>query len=302
MSAATGTCVHCERTIVSYQMMVFTDEELGVTDDCPHCGKPWRVSGRFKIVSTGWNCAKWMEQTLRSVEQQSVDNWDIWIMYDPSDDDGADRIRNWCDARDERWNYTLLDTRQMAVRNQWEAVQHLAPEDDDVVLWLDLDGDMFAHRDVLAHLTAYYEQGDKPMVTYGSYRAVPDMGTSPAAVPFPKDVVENGAYREQMRTGICCFNHLRTMKGRIVNAIPIEQFHFFTGPQAGEWYTTAGDYVFMACALELAGGRYKVIPEVLLLYNHDNPYADYLTNSVASFATTNDYLYRAPLSALAVED
>lgn len=253
---------------------------------------------RFKIVSTGWQCADWIEQTLASVEAQSVDNWDIWIIYDPSDDDGAERIVQWCADRDERWNYTINEARQMAVRNQYESVQYLNPQDDDVVIWLDLDGDMFAHRDVLKHLGEYYAEDDGPLVTYGSYKAIPDPGTSPPAVPFPPDVVRKGAYREQMRTGICCFNHLRTMKGKIVNAIPLEQFKFASGPRAGEWYTTAGDYVFMACALELAGGRYKVIDEVLLHYNHANPLADYLTNSVASFATTGDYLVRPPLQPL----
>lgn len=258
---------------------------------------------RFKIVSTGWNCAQFIERTLRSVESQSVDNWDIWIIYDPSDDDGADVIRRWCDGRrhsfeDSRWNYTINNVRQFAVRNQYEAVQNLQPEDDDVVVWLDLDGDQLAHEDVLKRLGEYYAEPDGPLVTYGSYRAVPDNGTSPPAVPFPHNVVQNNAYRDQMRLGTCCFNHLRTMKGRVVNAIPRDQFFFSGGPNAGEWYTTAGDYIFMACALELAGGRYKMIPDVLLLYNHANPYADYLMNSVASFATTNDFLNRPPLTPL----
>lgn len=257
---------------------------------------------RFKIVSTGWNCGPWLEQTLRSVLEQSVDNWDIWVIYDPSDDDGAQRIRTWCDERsvydgDDRWHYTINETRQFAVRNQYDAVHNLQPEADDIVLWLDLDGDMLAHPQALEHLAEYYIQG-APLLTYGNYRAVPDAGTSPAAVPFPNDIVATNNYRHQMRTGICCFNHLRTMKGRIANAIPMEQFQFSSGPQAGEWYTTAGDYVFMACALELAGGRYKVIEEVLLLYNHDNPYADYLMNSIASFATTTDFLNRPALAPL----
>lgn len=251
----------------------------------------------FKIVSTGWNCGPWLEQTLRSVEQQSVDNWDIWIVYDPSDD-GANRIRDWCDQRDERWHYTINDTRQFAPRNQWEAVQRLAPEDDDIVIWLDLDGDRLAHKYVLRVLGDYYNSRAAPLVTYGSYRAVPDQGTSPKAEPFPADIVANNAYRHQMLTGVCCFNHLRTMKGRVVKAIPEDQFKFAGGEQAGQWYTTAGDYVFMAAALELAGGRYTVIPDVLLLYNHDNPYADYLMNSIASFATTNDYLRRPALAPL----
>lgn len=252
---------------------------------------------RFKIISVGWTCAEWLEQTLRSVERQSVDNWDIWITYDPSDDDGADRIRAWCDQRDERWNYQINTVQQFAVRNQYEAIRALDPQDDDIVVFLDLDGDMLAHEDVLLHLGEYYEDGT--LVTYGSYRPVPDMGTSPPAVPFPEHVVSSGRYREQMLTGICCFNHLRTMKGSVVNAIPENQFKFASG-KAGQWYTIGTDYIFMAPALELAAGRYKHIPEVLLLYNHDNPHADYLTHSVDSFKCVQDCLRRPALKGLPV--
>lgn len=43
---------------------------------------------RFKIVTVGWKCADWWEQTLASVEAQSVDNWDVWVTYDGGDDAG----------------------------------------------------------------------------------------------------------------------------------------------------------------------------------------------------------------------
>lgn len=258
----------------------------------------------FKIVSVGWECGEWLEQTLASVEQQSHDQWQIWITYDPSEDDGAQRIRDWCDVRqgsgDDRWHYTINhgQDRRFAVRNQWEAIQNLAPEDDDVVVWLDLDGDMLAHSQVLTHLSAYYAELDAPQLTYGSYKAVPDMGTSPIAEPFPPGVVEARAYRNQMQTGICCFNHLRTMKGRVVKAIPADQFRFREGPTAGEWYTIGTDYIFMTPAFELVDGRFKFISETLLLYNHDNPRADYLVSSIDSFACVQDCLHRPPLARL----
>lgn len=248
----------------------------------------------FRIVSTGWECADWLGQTLASVEAQSTDDWTIQVVYDPSADDGAARIREWCDARDARWRYSLPAERRFAVRNQYDAVQLLAPADDDIVVFLDLDGDRLAHRDVLAHLGEYYRSSNA-LVTYGSYQPVPDPGTCAPAIPFPEGVVRTGAYRRQMMTGVCCFNHLRTMRGSIAKAIPVEQFRFVEGPHAGEWYTTAGDYVFMACALELAQGRYRCIDETLLLYNHANVHADYLTNSLASVAAMNDFLRRPPL-------
>lgn len=35
---------------------------------------------RFKIVSVGWNCAVYLEQTLRSVEEQEWQDWDSMIV------------------------------------------------------------------------------------------------------------------------------------------------------------------------------------------------------------------------------
>lgn len=245
----------------------------------------------FKIVSVGWNCATWWEQTLRSIEEQSVQDWEVWVTYDGGDDAGP-KIQEWCDARDARWNCTLTNSQQFAVRNQVEAIQNLKPGTDDIIVFLDLDGDRFAHPHVLARLAEAYADGT--LVTYGSFRPVPMVTTTTPATPFPLQVVTNNTYRKHtLRVG-CCFNHLRTMSGRVFNSIPLDQFHW----RDGRWYEGGTDYIFMLAALERAGGLYKYIPEVLLLYNHANPFADYLMRSVQSDAATRDFLSRPALEPL----
>lgn len=250
---------------------------------------------RFKIVSTGWTCADWLEQTLKSVEEQSVDNWDIAVVYDPSDDDGAERIRKWCDQRDQRWQYKLNAEQKFAVRNQYEAIERLAPADDDVVVFLDLDGDRFAHKDVLAHLADYYADGT--LLTYGSFEPVPPVASCGRAKEFPPEVIASNSYRTYLRTGDCCFNHLRTISGAVVNAIPTSQFKW----PSGEFYDAGTDYIFMTAGLELAGGRHKFIPEVLVLYNHANPHADYLEHPAETSACVQDFLSKPPLKSLSLE-
>jgi len=186
----------------------------------------------------------------------------------------------------------LTTRQQFAVQNQVEAIAALAPEDDDIVVFLDLDGDMFAHPDVLAHLGTYYADGT--LVTYGSYRPVPYAATCSPAIPFPPEVVKANAYRKHMLTSGCCFNHLRTMKGRVVKAIPLDRFHW----PDGRWYQAGTDYIFMTAALELAGGRYKCVEEILLHYNHANPNADNLSHPAVADACTQNTLRRPPLEAL----
>jgi glycosyltransferase involved in cell wall biosynthesis len=232
----------------------------------------------FKIVCAGWECATWLEQTLRSIEQQAVANWDVWITYDPSEDDGAQRIKEWCAERDDRWHCTINTERKFAIRNQYEAIVNLAPADDDIVVFLDLDGDMLAHPHVLERLAQAYAEG--ALVTYGQYKPIPNPGTCTFARPYPRHVVAQNSYRaHHLNGGDTFFNHLRSMAGRIVKAIPEEMFKWPTSGfadlpsgrfawEAGDWYQGSTDYVFMLNALELAGGRYHCFTEVLLLYNH----------------------------------
>lgn len=250
---------------------------------------------RFKIVSVGWRCAPWWERTLRSIEAQSVPDYDVCIVYDGGDDAGWD-LQRWCEERDDRWQVTNWATQHFAVHNQVYAIEQLAPEDDDVIVFLDLDGDQLAHPDVLAHLAKEYEDGT--LVTYGSYKPVPWVATCSPAVPFPAPVVAANSYRKHILTHGCCFNHLRTMKGVVAKAIPLDRFKWQHGPLAGQWYEGGTDYIFMTAALELAGGRYKCLEETLLLYNHANPYADNMTHPVEASACTQDTLRRPPLAPL----
>lgn len=248
----------------------------------------------FQIISVGWRCGPWWRQTLQSVEDQSIDDWAVHVVYDGGDDAGPE-IEQWCAEHGDRWSCTLNREQYFAVRNQAIALEALAPAPDDVVVFLDLDGDRLAHPDVLAHLTAYY--ADATLVTYGNYEPVPAEPHCPPATEFPTDVVTAGAYRAHMlgSGGECHFNHLRTMKGRVATAIPDDQFHW----PDGRWYESGCDYVFMVCALELAGGRHKCLSEILLTYNHANPQADYLVRATETAACVVDFLHRPPLAPLA---
>ena len=253
----------------------------------------------FHIISTGWQCADWIEQTLKSIEKQSVEDWRAWIVYDPSEDDGALRLTDFLLARplDGRWHVQINTDRRFAVRNQYEAIRRADPVDDDIIVFLDLDGDRFAHADVLLELKAAYATG--MLLTYGSYKPVPPAAGCAPAVPFPRDVVRTNGYRRHILSGKgCCFNHLRTMSGRIANAIPDDHFRWAKGPKRGQWYEAGTDYIFMVAGLELAGGRYKCIDEVLCLYNNANPNADYLHHPAEANACTQDYLRRPPLAPL----
>lgn len=251
----------------------------------------------FKIISTGWQCRPFIERTLKSIEEQTVEDYEVRIVVDPSKTNETEEFaREWCDARDGRWTCEFPETQRFSTPNQLSALEYLDPDDDDIVVWLDLDGDQFAHAEVLAHLLGYYS--DDTLLTYGSFKCVPKVATNSPAKAFPPEVIKSNGFRQHVRDVYCCFNHLRTMKGRIVSSIPANQFRWRSGPQKGQIYQGGADYIFTVAGLELAGPRHKFIEEVLMFYNHANPFADYKVRSHLSSPVVADFLRRPPLSPL----
>jgi hypothetical protein len=250
---------------------------------------------RFKIVSVGWECADFLTRTLRSIDTQTVVNYDVMIIDDASADPlQAQLIESWCGERDERWQYRINPSHRGTCFNQWSAIWWLDPRPDDVVVWLDLDGDQFAHRSVLDNLMTAYSDG-RTLLTYGSYRPVPDHGTCPPVLPFPDEVVRANSYRAFIASGGCNFNHLRTMSGRVARAITPEMLSW---RDTEEWYEHGADYGYMINGLELAGGRHKMLDEVLCLYNNANPKADWLSHPVETNHCVADLLRHKPCEPL----
>lgn len=251
----------------------------------------------FKIISVGGDCRPFISATLASILEQTHDDYDVRIVDDaPFDPEEPEVVTGWCKWREEegdtRWHYKITEKKQWQVQNQVEAIRESDPDDDDVIVWLDLDGDRFAHKNVLKNLVDYYSDGT--LVTYGSYIPIPDEGTSSPATPIPKQVVRQNSLRKYILNGKCPFNHLRTMKAKVFKAIPEE--YFFWEPN--RWYEASADYIIMTAALELAGARYKYIPETLCFYNHDNPLADFRSRGSVSSACAQHFLRRPPLKPL----
>lgn len=245
----------------------------------------------FRVISVGWDCADWVEATLASIEMQNRQDYTVHVVDDATaDPHQIERIASWCDARDERWMYTLNTERKYALRNQVEGIRAMNPDSDDVIVWLDLDGDQLAHPGVFDTLTRYYEGAID--LTYGQYRPIPNMGTSTFATPYPPEVVANGNYRKFTLTHGCRFNHLRTMRAKIFQQIPEREYK----DDSGVWLTAGADYVMMMCGLELAHGRYACVDEVLMLYNHAQPHPDNTYHPEVADAANQLILRRPRLS------
>lgn len=253
----------------------------------------------FKIISTGWNIhPDFIETTLRSIGKQSRDDYHISIAYEATghDDPAVRQIYNCIDRYLVKSGHVIIrypeDGYLFDVRNRYEATMAAEPEDDDIIVTLDLDGDSFTHPDVLGRLHDVYSD-PSILLTYGSYRPIPFDAGCEQASEYPPEVVAERSYR---RFGRVYFNHLRTMKGKVFNAIPVDQFQYSAQSERfGQWYTKGNDVEFTLSGLELVGPRFAVLPDILMDYNSVNPNSAWRIASGEINDCVLDFMARPPL-------
>lgn len=226
---------------------------------------------RFKIVIAAYDCMKWLPSCFVSVLSQTDTEYDVCVVDDASpDEDQPAFVKAWCEKRG--WDYILHSKNEGALKSQLDAIDLLAPEDEDVIVFVDGD-DAFASHEALATLRSCYAD-ETVWMTYGSYEPFPASSTCPMPSSYPVECVKSNDYRNGYKWGIL-FNHLRTLKYHLFDSIDRSEFV----DRAGNVFKCAGDTAVMLPALELAGGRYQFVKSVLYRYTSDSPLADWRTKA-----------------------
>jgi cellulose synthase/poly-beta-1,6-N-acetylglucosamine synthase-like glycosyltransferase len=226
------------------------------------------MSQHFKIVCTGWKNWPWVKNTVESILIQDYWNYDVCLVDDMSEDaDLTKFIPEIC--KQMGWKYILNTEHMRAVYNQVAAIRLMDPDPEDVIVWLDPDGDKFAHSGVLSELVEAYSDGSR--LVYSKYICEPDSPTSSQSRPHPDWVVERNAYREFTREHGIYYNHLRSMKAALFLEMEDADFQ----DDEGVWFPCGTDSVFMFPAMELARGKVKFLDKIQLIYRPDYELSDW---------------------------
>jgi glycosyltransferase involved in cell wall biosynthesis len=232
---------------------------------------------RFFIFSAGFNCAGAAEHCLRSVQSQTWKNYVHVVVDDASTDGTWELVQG---IKDER-----VVARRNAANRKWlaNAMDHLTPEDEDVVALVDLD-DWLTGPDVLRSVAEIYQR-ERCWLTYGDYCKASSLPKSKwlrrlrealalphksarHCRPLDQDVLDRRAFRE---IGYCT-SHLRTFKGFLWNALRLADLL--------DWDqrlpVMAWDAATMYPMLEMCEpGKIRFVPEILYVYNDLNPLNDH---------------------------
>lgn len=211
------------------------------------------------VLTLSYNNEKYVVRNLQSVLAQDYQNFRVIYIDDASKDGTFAKVKETV-GDDPRFTLIHHEKNRGAMANFVKAVQMC--RDDEICVVLDGD-DWFAHDRVLSRLNGYYAPEDVWM-TYGQHVEYPGYGKG-FCVPYDT----SKSVREQK----FIFSHLRTFYAGLFKRIDVADFK-----KEGDYFSMGADVAMMLPMAELAGPHLYFIPEVLCVYNCDNPISDCKTN------------------------
>lgn len=221
---------------------------------------------RFVIVIPSYKNIRWCQKNLHSVLNQNYENYRVIYTDDDSPDGTFDKVSSIVKSSGKADKFTLIHntTRIGALQNLHNMIHSC--DDEEIILTLDGD-DWLANENVLSTLNNYYSNNDVWM-TYGQYKNYPDerIGISEQ---IPDNVIKSHSYRKYR----WCSSHLRTFYAWLFKQIKLEDFKY-----ENKFMSMAWDMTMMFPMLEMASTHSKFIPDILYIYNLENPINDHKVN------------------------
>jgi hypothetical protein len=215
---------------------------------------------KYHIITPFYNAQEFLPKCINSIKRQRYTNFHCSLVDDISTDDSFKKAQE-AIGDDSRFTLIKNTNKRYALQNIAESIAASKAQDDDVIILLDGD-DWFASSLTLNHLNWHYENKEC-WITYGSYILHPHGVLGPEPSDYPKEVRDNNLYRQDRWRA----SHLRTFRRHLWDRIG----HKDLQDSNGEYYKMAYDQAIMLPLLEMAGGQYQYVPEIMHVYNKENP-------------------------------
>jgi len=216
---------------------------------------------RFVIVIPSYNNKNWYERNLDSVLSQRYKKYRVIYLDDCSSDGTGELVQKYIDEHSLSNKITLIKNakRKGALANLYCAIHSC--DDNEIIVNLDGD-DWFAHEKVLSILARTYRDTNV-WLAYSQY--IDSWGGLGCCRKIDQDVIRQNLYRQEPNVA----SHLRTFYAWLFKEIKLEDLLYH-----GAFFPMAWDWAMMYPMLEMSGGRFKFIPNILYIYNIENPIND----------------------------
>ena len=240
---------------------IFWDEvELLASENLslPVVNKNIKEKNRFIFVVPFYNCAEWIEKCVKSIVRQKYSNFKCYLVDDMSTDNSCEKIKKLI-KNDNRFELIQNKDKKYALGNIAHVLGKKDLKDDDVVILMDGD-DWLSSSAVLSKLNKEYKRN--VFLTYGSYvySTNGQKGVEPSE--YPDEVIKNSAFRKDVWRA----SHLRSFKYHLWKKLDHSDLK-----NDGKYFEMTYDQAIMLPLLEMSAERSVYIPEVLYVYNRQNP-------------------------------
>lgn len=215
---------------------------------------------KYNIIVPFYNAEKWISKCIRSVKNQRYNNFQCTLIDDMSTDQSAACVEKLI-KNDSRFKLIKNKQKNYALKNIAMAIESSDNKDEDVIILLDGD-DWFSSTMTLSRLNKEYDN-ENCYVTYGSYVIYPTGWVGPEPSQYPDKVIQSNEFREDTWRA----SHLRTFRYKMWKNID----HDDLKDDCGDYYKMAYDQAIMLPILEMASERIVYIPDILHVYNKENP-------------------------------
>ena len=222
----------------------------------PYSEKP------ITLIVPAYNTKQWYQATLDSILTQKYTHFRVIYVDDHSTDGSGDLVKHYLAQYDPEHKVTFIQNKERvgALANIFFSVWMCDPS--DIIVTVDGD-DCLAHPNVLSFINSIYTHSDVWM-TYGQFIEYPT-GHRGGAQPLPEHIIHANAFRDYDWVT----THLRTFYAGLFQKIDPEDLLY-----EGHFFPCGWDLAFMFPLLEMAGVHSQFIPDVLYIYNVDNPLND----------------------------
>ncbi len=228
----------------------------------------------FVILIPSYNNEKYCVANIHSALNQNYENYRIIFINDCSSDKTLELVTN------ETSSFSKIviinnKERKLALANIYHTI-HNEIEDDEIVVTLDGD-DRLAHPNVLNHLNKIYSERDI-WLTYGQYQEQRSCKKGFAG-PIPEKIVQSNSFRKHPALP----THLRTFYAWLFKHIDLNDLQ-----KNGQFYSMSWDSACMLPMIEMARDHFTFIPEILYIYNDNNPLSDHQIDQKVQFAINQE--------------
>lgn len=223
------------------------------------------------ILTTSYNCEKFIEKCLLTIMSQRFKDFTCYITDDLSTDNTVEIIKKTIQG-DNRFVLIENKVKMYQPGNYDQVIRGLNIPYDEICVEIDGD-DWLPNSNVLGLINETYQDKDIWM-TSGSFK----YSNGSQGFSIPPSSFDN--IRKQNFT----LSHMRTWKSWLWKQIKEEDLK----DSEGNYWSVAGDLSFMFPMFEMSGKKhYRHIPTITYIYNENNPLNDHkvsmpMVNSIAN--------------------